>query len=376
MKVLEFFGFDHLPTTGGSGITNLATVIGTKLQYRTDWSSAYNNVQIAKIVDPGGGGAWVRTLANTLSATRVVYRGLLFFQFDEIQAGLKSETSKLTMGVRQNMQSWTNQSLFTGTLVVIHEDDSHTQLNDLTDWSSLAPNTVHYWEVAFDRVTKTVRVYRDHTFIRTIDLTARIASSGNVKGFGFGVTCTNTDFLSGTGSMSLWNRDVYFAQVEDGDATDRLGAQLVKRLPVAAVNAAWTSNISGQSQLDALNLPAASLTVVPTAANMTSLAVNESDPNGLITFSTDALAPSDRITAINMQVDAVATPGNDGLDTLVLNGDATESTKKLTFTQAFIINTRPALSNYGKSVFLRQWKGTAGNKSELANYKLKLKASS
>lgn len=374
MKVLDFFGFDHLPAAAVGNMTNLATIVGTRLRCRSAWVSGGNSITYQKVADPADGQPWFRTLAGTATYP-YPFHAIALIEFDEIKPGLKDETSKLTMGVRQSVQTTTNQAYSSGTLVAVHEDDSISLLSNLNDWDSLAANTIHYWETVLDRVNNTVKLYRDNGLLKTVDLAARVTAAGKVKGLGFGIFATTTAGY-GTGSLVVHHRDAYLAQVEDGDVTDRLGAQVVKRLPVAAVNAAWMANVAGQSQLDALNLPAAGLATIPTAANITSLGVTESDPNGLISFSTDGLSATDRITAINMQLDAVGTAGADGLDTTVLNGAAVESTKKFTFTQSFVIATAPSLSNYGKAVFLRQWNGAPGTKGDLANYKLKLKASS
>jgi hypothetical protein len=373
MKILDFFGFDNVPPGNIAAPANGATLASTRLQFRQNAIGSYASCAYSKQVPNPDEGAWIRTNCGTATYPNP-FNGMLAIPFDDIQPGLKDATSKLTMGVRQVLRAYSNMLSSNMTIGVLHENDTVTRVCQFTDWNSITLGLMHYWEAVFDRVNGKVKLVRDGLVVRTVDVAAAITAYGKVKAFTFGHSGQSSDY--GNGSCAVDHRDVYLALIEDGDPTDRLGSQIVKRLPVASVDAGWSVNVAGSTLVDSLNDTQTSPISVPAAAAMTFVNVDEADPKGLISFSTAGLAANDRVNAINMQLDAIGTAGASSLDAIAMRGATVESTKQFTFTQTFDYTKTPLLSNFAKAAFLRQWTGTPGTKADVDSYKLRLKASS
>lgn len=364
MKVIDFFGLDHMGTTALTA--NGVTIAGTRLFSDVVWSRDFTGANLSRA--DVNGESFLRATLSLYSSSSAWARAKILFA--QVQPDLVDTDTTVTMGVRQRINSITNSRPTNMTLGITYSDGSVLNIVSLADWNATTAGTSHYWELVMDRAGKKVKVVRDGVVIRTVDISPTLVPSGFWFGAnGLAASATN-------GSTVIDSRDVYIAEVEEGDVTDRLGSQVIKRLPVSLVEAAWSVNVPTSNLVDSLNDAQPNLTVPPGIAAMTWVGVDESDPKGLVSFSTDGLASSDRVVAINMQVSALATAGASDLDTSVVLGSETQATKKLTFTQTFDYTREPLLSNFAKAVFLKQWPNGNGTKAEAGSYKLKLKASS
>lgn len=380
MKIYDVLAFDGMPETStATGLGTSSTVPGTRLRgVSIGYIGTGNNPGYNK----GAGGA-VRMFSSggIISGNGGhVFACAGALHLADSAPELLGKTSTITFGFRATVEQgsrWNPSALQVFSLAFANSNitgPNWARTIAAEDFAATpAVGSTHYWEVVLDRVNNLARIYRDNAYVKTVDFSADVVANGELTGFILSMRCATSSY--GTGSCTVGFSHMYLVEVEDGDICDRLGPQVTKQLPVSSVDAAWVANVPATGVLASLNDPQPRMDAPPSDATMTSVVVTDNDPSGVISFSTDGLAATDRIAAIMYQVDAISPGATGKLESKLLNGASEEETVSIDCVSGFGSGRLPALAGWAKKAHVKQFPAAGVSKAAVGNYKLKLRAS-
>ena len=373
MRILDVYGFDAIPVGSLSAPGTNTMIPGTRLRnIGVGYVGTGNSPYCSKATDALRIGSSGGIVSGNGGHAHYAYAAAYFADIDP---NLLNTNTPVTMGVRHVVASMGNVAgagiQFCG---LVFENVVGNNLIRAADCAAVpAIGLGHYWEMVVDRAKNSVAVFRDNKFLKTVDISGMVATNGKVIGFLFSYVGYTANY--GGGSCAIDYRDMYMAEVEAGDISGRLGPVVVKRLPVSAVDAAWATNPAASVRENVINDNQPNMSIPSTGALFTYLAVTDVDPKGVISFSTDNLLDTDRVSAVVFQIDALAAAGSSVLDATLINGATEESTKKLTYGTAYNRGVIPGDSNWAKLAHLKQYPSGGVGKAVVGNLKIKLKAS-